>query len=313
MSPLNKNINSAINSTNEQPKPGLPKAVGVGFKPQHLSAIEEDSNGVDWFEIHAENYMVDGGPRKAVLEHLAMDFPISCHGVGLSIGAPQPLDPDHLKRLVHLLDWLQPAMFSEHLAWSTHGDTFYNDLLPMPYTKPVLNQVIAHIDQVQDTLKRQILIENPSTYVMFAEHDMTETDFINAIIQRTGCGLLLDINNVFVSARNHNPHNHDKAAREYLAHLPMESVFEIHLGGHSVDQDEAGSTLLIDSHNDAVADPVWQLYKDVISTHGVKPTQIEWDNDVPEWHILQHDAIKANIMITYMNDRIINHEQHALA
>lgn len=310
---INNAINTVINNNDKQTKPDLPRAVGVGFKPQHLPAIAKDSNGVNWFEIHAENYMVDGGPRKAMLEQLAMDFPISCHGVGLSIGAPQALDRNHLKRLVSLLNWLQPAMFSEHLAWSTHGDTFYNDLLPMPYTKPVLEQVIAHIDQVQDTLKRQILIENPSTYVLFAEHDMTETDFINAIIRRTGCGLLLDINNVFVSTCNHNPHNHYQSAREYLAQLPMKSVFEIHLGGHSVDKDAAGSLLLIDSHNDAVADPVWQLYKDVISTHGIKPTLIEWDNDVPEWHILQRDAIKANVMITHIQDRTLNYEQHALA
>jgi uncharacterized protein (UPF0276 family) len=286
----------------------LPHAVGVGFKPQHLSAIMQDSSGVDWLEIHAENYMIDGGPRKAMLEQLAMDFPISCHGVGLSIGAPQPLNTAHLKRLVKLLDWLQPAVFSEHLAWSTHGDIFYNDLLPMPYTKPVLDQVISHVHQVQDTLKRQILIENPSTYVSFSAHDMTETDFINAIIQHTGCGLLLDINNVFVSSRNQN-----RCSREYLAQLPMHAVGEIHLGGHSVDHDQDGHVLLIDSHNASVADAVWQLYKDVIATHGTRPTLIEWDNDVPAWHVLQRDAIKASLILDRIHDRTDHHEQHALA
>lgn len=301
---MNTVIKGAMNKSDYD----LPHAVGVGFKPQHLDAMKQDSNGVDWLEIHAENYMVDGGPRKNMLEQLAKDFPISCHGVGLSIGAPQPLNTAHLKRLVRLLDWLQPAMFSEHLAWSTHGDIFYNDLLPMPYTTPVLDQVTDHINQVQDTLNRQILIENPSTYVTFAAHHMRETDFINAIIQQTGCGLLLDINNVYVSSRNQN-----QCSREYLSQLPMDAVGEIHLGGHAVDHDEDGHVLLIDSHNACVADPVWQLYKEVIATYGKRPTLIEWDNDIPAWHILQGDAIKAGIILDRIHHRTDHYEQHAMA
>jgi len=212
--------------------------------------------------------------------------------VGLSIGGSQPLDKAHLNRLKTLLGWLNPAMFSEHLAWSTHDHVFYNDLLPLPYTAEVLNHVVDHVHQVQDTLKRQILIENPSTYVHFAEHEMSETEFISAIIQKTGCGLLLDINNVYISTQNQNT-----SARDYLDALPMDDVGEIHLGGHIVDEDEHGLPLLIDSHSAQVAADVWQLYHDTIAIHGAKPTLIEWDNDVPDWHILQKEAIKAGLIL----------------
>lgn len=294
----------------------LPVQVGVGFKPQHLSRIALDSNGVNWFEVHAENYMVDGGPQKAMLEELAKDFPISCHGVGLSIGGPEPLDTAHLDRLKTLLNWLNPAMFSEHLAWSTHDQVFYNDLLPLPYTNAVLSHVIDHVNQVQDTLNRQILIENPSTYVHFTDHEMSEAEFISAIITKTGCGLLLDINNVYISTQNQNTN-----AWDYLDGLPMDQVGEIHLGGHIVDEDENGLPLLIDSHSAHVAAAVWQLYRDVIDTHGAKPTLIEWDNDVPEWHILQKEAVKAGLILDqrYRNHRKYKrqqggqHDQHALA
>lgn len=286
------------------PQHNLPIQVGVGFKPQHLSGIALDTNGVSWFEIHAENYMVDGGPQKAILKELAKDFPISCHGVGLSIGGPQPLDKAHLKRLKALLDWLNPAMFSEHLAWSTHDEVFYNDLLPLPYTSEVLKHVIAHVNQVQDTLKRQILIENPSTYVHFTEHEMSEAEFISAIIQNTGCGLLLDINNVYISAQNQNT-----CARDYLASLPMDQVGEIHLGGHIMDEDEHGLPLLIDSHSAQVASAVWQLYRDVIDIHGAKPTLIEWDNDVPDWHTLQKEALKAGLILDQRH-RDHDHSKH---
>lgn len=299
--------NSSINPDNSD-NSCLPQAVGVGFKPQHLYALTQDAHGIDWLEIHAENYMVEGGPRKAILQELATQFPISCHGVGLSIGTPQALDTLHLKRLVQLLDWLKPAMFSEHLAWSTHDNIFYNDLLPIPYTKPVLDQVIAHINQVQDTLSRQILIENPSTYVTFSNHAMMETDFINEMLLQTGCGLLLDINNVFVSSTNH-----ELCPYEYLAQLPMENVGEIHLGGHSVDRDQDGNVLLIDSHNTSVADPVWELYHNVIAKHGARPTLIEWDNDVPEWQVLKQDAIKAGFILNIAQDRTEYYENHALA
>ena len=280
----------------------LPLAVGVGFKGQHFPAIKNDDEGVDWFEIHAENYMLDGGPRKAMLLELAEDFPISCHGVGLSIGAPEPLDQEHLARLKTLIDWLQPTVFSEHLAWSTHEGVFFNDLLPLPYTKAVLDHVVAHVSQVQDTLGRQMLIENPSTYVHFAEHEMSEAEFITTLISRSGCGLLLDINNVYVSAQNQNTN-----AESYLRALPMKAVGEIHLGGHSVDTDDGGRSLLIDSHSAQVATPVWTLYRKVIEQYGAQPTLVEWDNDVPTWNVLQAEAKSAN---TIINDSLKYGEKH---
>ena len=288
------------------PISALPLAVGVGFKSQHFPAIKDDADSVDWFEIHAENYMLDGGPRKAMLLELAKDFPISCHGVGLSIGAPEPLDQDHLARLKSLMDWLQPAVFSEHLAWSTHEGVFFNDLLPLPYTKAVLDNVVAHVSQVQDTLGRQMLIENPSTYVHFAEHEMSEAEFITSLISRSGCGLLLDINNTYVSAQNQNTN-----AENYLRALPMKAVGEIHLGGHSVDTDDTGQALLIDSHSAQVANPVWTLYEKVIKHYGARPTLIEWDNDVPTWDVMQSEAKRANTILgAILNDSLKDGAKH---
>ena len=181
---------------------GLPSTPGVGYKPQHFADITTTPGTVGWIEIHAENYMGDGGRPLAQLRHLRETFPISAHGVGLSIGGEGRLDPDHLARLKHLNDWLQPASFSEHLAWSTHGAEFLNDLLPLPYTDAPLNRVADHIDELQSTIGRKMLLENPSSYLAFAESTMSETDFLREIAKRTGCGLLFDVNNVFVSATN---------------------------------------------------------------------------------------------------------------
>ncbi|MEL7343374.1 MAG: DUF692 domain-containing protein [Pseudomonadota bacterium] len=268
--------------------PGLPRATGVGYKPQHFSDILENAGPVEWLEIHAENYMGDGGRPLAQLRHLAERFPISVHGVGLSIGGEKPLDPDHLARLKHLVDWLNPASFSEHLAWSTHDMGFLNDLLPLPYTNVTLDRVASHINQVQDTLKRQMLLENPSNYLAFAENEMSEIEFLRALVDRTGCGLLLDVNNVFVSATNLQ-----MDARAYVDAFPLEAVGELHLGGHDEDEDDHGAPLLIDSHGAEVADPVWALYAHTIARGGPKPTLIEWDTDVPEWSVLSSQAARA--------------------
>ncbi|MBT0956072.1 DUF692 domain-containing protein [Alphaproteobacteria bacterium KMM 3653] len=270
----------------------LPNGVGVGYKPQHFNDILNTPGPVDWLEIHAENYMGDGGRPLAQLRHLAERFPISVHGVGLSIGAEGPLDPDHLARLKHLVGWLNPASFSEHLAWSTHDSAFLNDLLPLPYTQDTLTRVADHISQVQDVVGRQMLLENPSTYLEFAESDMSETDFLREVARRSGCGLLLDINNVFVSATNQQTD-----ARSYLADYPLEAVGEIHLGGHDEDTDEAGAPLLIDSHGAAVVDPVWTLYAETIARSGPRPTLIEWDTDVPEWPVLAAEATRAAALL----------------
>jgi uncharacterized protein len=272
------------------PQGNLPNAPGVGYKPQHFSDILSGSGSgpVNWFEIHVENYMGDGGRPLAQLRHLAERFPISVHGVGLSIGGEGPLDDAHLRRLRHLCDWLNPASFSEHLAWSSHETAFLNDLLPLPYTRKTLTRVAAHIDQVQETLGRRMLLENPSTYLTFAESEMTEVDFLKELSGRTGCGLLLDVNNVFVSATNQG---FDPA--EYINAFPIENVEEVHLGGHNVDADDHGAPLLIDAHGSEVADPVWALYAHTIARGGARPTLIEWDNDVPDWPVLVAEAARA--------------------
>ncbi|KJZ20581.1 MNIO family bufferin maturase [Loktanella sp. S4079] len=266
----------------------LPPLPGVGYKPQHYSAILADPAPVGWLEIHAENYMGNGGRPIAQLRHLAERFPISVHGVGLSIGGEGALDKDHLARLKHLVDWLNPASFSEHLAWSTHDSHFLNDLLPLPYTETTLTRVCDHIDEVQETLNRQMLLENPSSYLAFAESTLSETEFLRRVTQRTGCGLLLDVNNVFVSATNLKT-----SPQDYIDDFPLTAVGEIHLGGHDEDEDETGAPLLIDSHGAAIVDPVWALLDYTLERSGPKPTLIEWDNDVPDWPELAAEATRA--------------------
>lgn len=266
----------------------LPSAPGVGYKPQHFSEIMHDPGPVEWLEVHAENYMGDGGRPLAQLRALSERFAISVHGVGLSIGGADPLDPDHLARLKHLVSWLKPASFSEHLAWSTHGAEFLNDLLPLPYTNATLTRVADHIDQVQEALGRQMLLENPSSYLAFAESTWSETDFLTELSRRTGCGLLLDVNNVFVSATNlgYSPQG-------YIDAYPLEKVGEIHLGGHDEDTDDHGAPLLIDSHGAEIADPVWVLLDYTLDRSGPKPTLVEWDTDVPDWPVLADEAGRA--------------------
>ncbi|WP_170560821.1 MNIO family bufferin maturase [Ruegeria atlantica] len=266
----------------------LPAVPGVGYKPQHYDQILDHAHPVGWLEIHAENYMGDGGRPLAQLRHLSEKFPISVHGVGLSIGGEGPLDADHLARLKHLVGWLNPASFSEHLAWSTHDSHFLNDLLPLPYTDETLARVCAHIDKIQDTVGRQMLLENPSSYLAFEESTWSEPEFLREIARRTGCGLLLDVNNVFVSATNLN-----FSPQSYIDAYPLDNVHEIHLGGHDEDEDDHGRPLLIDSHGREVVDPVWALLDYVLERSGPKPVLIEWDTDVPEWHVLRTEADRA--------------------
>ena len=229
-----------------------------------------------------------GGPPHRRLEAIRERYPLSLHGVGLSIGSPGPLDQAHLARLARVAERYQPAVVSEHLAWSTHDGAFLNDLLPLPYTEETLARVSEHIDLVQTTLKRTMLLENPSTYVAFAETTMSETDFLRAIVRRTGCGLLLDVSNIFVSATNHG-FDPDR----YLAEFPLAAVGEIHLAGCADDVDDAGLPLLIDAHNSPVRDAVWRLYAEAIRRLGATPTLIEWDNDVPPWPSLLSEASRA--------------------
>ncbi len=274
-----------LDATHRNPLPARP---GVGYKPQHFSNILEGAEPVKWLEIHAENYMGAGGRPLAQLRHLAERFPVSVHGVGLSIGGEGPLDRDHLARLKHLCDWLNPASFSEHLAWSTHDSEFLNDLLPVPYTLETLNRVADHIDEVQSVVGRRMLLENPSVYVNFAESEIDEVDFLSEIGRRTGCGLLLDVNNVYVSSTNRQTD-----ANLYIDRFPHDLVGEIHLGGHDEDRDDTGAPLLIDSHGCQVVDPVWALYERTIHIGGARPTLIEWDNDVPSWPTLAAEAARA--------------------
>jgi len=267
----------------------LPPRPGVGYKAKHFNDIMANAGPVGWLEIHAENYMGMGGRPLAQLRHLSGKFPFSVHGVGLSIGGEGRLDADHLVRLKTLCDWLNPASFSEHLAWSSHDNAFLNDLLPLPYTAKTVLRVADHIDQVQSSLGRQMLLENPSSYLEFAESDMSETNFLAEIAARTGCGLLLDVNNVFVSATNlgYSPQG-------YIDAYPLEHVGEIHLGGHDEDADETGAPLLIDSHGAEVVDPVWALLDYTLAKSGPKPLLIEWDTDVPAWSVLVEETKRAD-------------------
>ena len=265
-----------------------PLSVGVGFKAEHFDAIIDSRPELGFFEVHAENYMGAGGPPHRRLEAIRALYPLSLHGVGLSIGSPAPLDRAHLARLAKVAERYQPAIVSEHLAWSTHEGAFFNDLLPLPYTRETLAAVCEHVDVVQSALGRPILIENPSTYVAFAETAMGETDFLSELVRRTGCGLLLDVSNVYVSAVNHgfDPYS-------YLASFPFAAVGEIHLAGCADDSDDAGLPLIIDAHDLPVRDAVWALYREAVRRLGPTPTLIEWDNDLPGWPTLLGEARRA--------------------
>lgn len=268
--------------------PPLPARAGIGFKPQHFHDLMAAPERVGFIEVHAENYMGEGGVPLAQLATLRARFPLSLHGVGLSIGGESPLDDAHLERLAHLIDRFQPESFSEHLAWSTHDGAFLNDLLPIAYDAPTLARVVEHIDRVQSRLKRQMLLENPSTYVAFRQSSMDEIAFIHEVARRTGCALLLDVNNVMVSATNHG--------RDPLCDIkafPAELVKEIHLGGYAETQDSLGARLLIDAHGSAVANDVWPLYRAALARTGACATLIEWDNDVPDFATLASEAGRA--------------------
>lgn len=269
----------------------LPRTTGLGFKPEHFRDIMARLGAVGFFEIHAENYMGDGGSAHAMLSALRTDHALSLHGVGLSIGGAGGLDMDHLARLRKLIKRYQPESFSEHLAWSSHGAAWLNDLLPLPYTQETLETICTHVDQVHEVLGCRMLLENPATYVTFENSTWSETDFLTEITRRTGCGLLLDINNVFVSATNHR-----FDPRSYLAAFPLAAVGEIHLAGHDTEELPSGP-LLIDSHGAPVAEPVWTLYAEVLEQTGPLPTLIEWDTDVPDFATLLSESTRAEVLL----------------
>jgi len=259
----------------------LPARAGVGLKSAHFEEILATLPDIGFFEVHAENYMVAGGPYHHYLSRIRAHYPLSIHGVGLSIGADAPLDTDHLNALADLLARYQPQSFSEHLAWSTHGPAFLNDLLPLPYNTATLQRVCDHIDQVQFRLGRRMLLENPATYVEFAASTWDEATFLTEVLHRTGCGLLLDVNNVHVCSVNHQ-----RDARSYIRALPLREVGEIHLAGFAQTQDGHGDPLLIDSHGAPVAQAVWDLYAFTLGLTGPVPTLLERDNDIPAWPVL---------------------------
>ena len=266
----------------------LPPRAGLGLKTEHFREVLQTRPDLGFFEVHAENYMVAGGPFHHFLGRIREQYPLSLHGVGLSIGGEGPLDVAHLQRLATLIERYQPQSFSEHLAWSSHGPVFLNDLLPLAYDDATLKRVCEHVDQVQTTLKRPMLLENPSTYLQFQRSTLDETDFIREVIRRTGCGLLLDVNNVYVSCINHQQ---DPLA--YLDALPLHAVGEIHLAGFAEDSDSLGDRLLIDDHGAPIDNAVWQLYQQALQRTGPVATLIERDNDVPAFSVLHAEARQA--------------------
>lgn len=257
-----------------------PRSFGVGLKPEHAEAIFERPQSLDFFEIHAENYMNLGGANRHFLAKIRENYAVSLHGVGLSLGAPTPLDPERLKKLVEVAQFCAPALISEHLAWCDFAGAVFPDLLPLPYDDAGLAMTAQKIEQVQQALGRKILIENPASYLRFCGDFHAETDFLAALAQKTGCGLLLDVNNIYVSATNHG---FDAAA--YLADFPVHRVEEIHLAGFSRAQDSTGE-FLIDSHGAPVDPAVWALYRQCLEQGGPKPSLLEWDNCLPPWPVL---------------------------
>ena len=270
----------------------LPPRAGLGLKSEHFKDVLEQRPDVGFFEVHAENYMVAGGPFHHYLGLIREDYALSLHGVGLSIGGEGPLDTEHLQRLAVLIERYQPQSFSEHLAWSSHGPVFLNDLLPLAYDVPTLRRVCEHIDQLQNHLGRTMLLENPATYLQFQRSTLDETDFIAEVIQRSGCGLLLDVNNLYVSCINHQ---RDPLA--YLQALPLHAVGEIHLAGFAEDRDNLGDRLLIDDHGAPVDQAVWALYRQTLKRIGPMATLIERDNQVPSLATLVVEADQAQALL----------------
>jgi len=266
----------------------LPNSVGIGLKFQHIDQFIQQQPDIGFVEVHAENYMVEGGLRLAQLEAVRQDYPLSIHGVAASLGGDSDLSKDHLRRLKRLVDRFQPAQFSEHLAWSTHAGIYYNDLLPVPYTQERLMRVLEHVDRLQTVLGRQVLIENPASYIAYSTSEMDESEFVRLLITHGGCGLLLDINNLVVSCTNQN-----LDPLVYLQDLPLASVGEVHLAGFAEELDADGERLLIDSHASEVAPEVWQIFQQAIEKVGPKPTLLERDGAIPSLEALLTEARQA--------------------
>lgn len=266
----------------------IPAVAGVGLKLEHFDDIENQKPNSIWFEVHTENYMSDGGPHLKRLEQIRENYPLSFHGVSLSIGSNQPLNTRNLDRTKLLIDRYEPGLVSEHLSWSVFENTYFNDLLPLPYTEETLELVVEHIDQVQNHLDRQILIENPSTYLQFVSSHIPEHEFLVEMATRSGCGLLIDINNLYVNVRNHH-----LDPVKWLENIPPELIFEIHLAGHHVNK-VGDQKVFIDDHGSTVTDKVWDLYQFALALYGSKPSLIEWDTNIPAFDVLLAEASRAN-------------------
>jgi uncharacterized protein len=264
---------------------------GLGFKPEYLDEVLAHPAAGMWYEIHAENYMLEGGPRMAMLEAVRRELPVSVHGVGLSLASDTEPDAEHLERLRRLVSRVEPLLVSEHLAWSAWDGRSFPDLFPFPRSREALHRIARNIEITQDRLGRRILIENPSQYMRLPGHELTEPEFLSELVRRTGCGLLLDVNNVYVSA-----HNLGFGANAYLAALPAASIEEIHLAGHSVDGPESDS-LLIDTHGAPVCAEVWALYEDLVARIGPRPTLIERDENLPAFADLTAECERARAVL----------------
>jgi uncharacterized protein len=269
----------------------IPARAGIGLRFRHHRVVIDSKPAVAWFEVHTENYMGGGAPLRD-LDAIRRDYPISLHGVGLSVGSAEGIDPGHLARIREVKERVEPAFVSEHLSWSISGGVYLADLLPLPMTEEALATVCRHVDQTQSYLRRRILVENPSSYLRFRHSTIPEWEFLSAVAARTGCGLLCDVNNIYVSAANHG-----WEASDYLAALPSSAIGEIHLAGHSVRELEGGRRLRIDDHGSRVIPEVWELYSEALSRFGPVPTLIEWDTDVPPLEVLLDEAARAQSLL----------------
>ncbi|MEZ5841410.1 MAG: DUF692 domain-containing protein [Hyphomicrobiales bacterium] len=295
-----------VNVHSGAPRP-VPAKAGIGLKGEHVGEILDTGPDLGFFEVHAENYMGAGGPPHRWLEAVAARYPLSVHGVGMNIGAPGPLDRAHLQRLKTVVDRYRPGLVSEHLAWSSHGGAYLNDLLPLPLNEATLRAVADHVMEVEDVLGRAILIENPSTYLAFAGTTIPETEFLARLVEMTGCGLLLDVNNAYVSAVNHG-----FDADGYIDAFPIAAVGEIHIAGHAPDVDADGRPLLVDAHDRAVADAVWALLGRALARSGPLPVLIERDNDVPPLDALLAEAARADAAIAACNATFTGEARHVV-
>jgi uncharacterized protein (UPF0276 family) len=280
----------------------IPPRAGLGLRADHFDAVLQQSPAVGWFEVHSENYFgvstQAGGRPLCWLEKVRAQYPISLHGVGMSLGSTDPLNEAHLRALKQLIERIEPGLVSEHLSWGSVDGRYFNDLLPMPYSEEALVHLVARIDAVQNYLGRQLLIENVSSYLEYTSSTMPEWEFIAELARRSGCGLLLDVNNVYVNACNHG-----FDAQQYLQHIPVELVQEIHLAGHTVKQID-GRELLVDTHDRRVCDDVWVLYHNAVKRFGAVPALIEWDKDLPPLAMLLEEAQRADAIREARDERV---------